>query len=116
MSFADLGLPGNILSVIEKIGYKAPTPIQEKAIPVALSGKDIIGAAQTGTGKTAAYALPTLARIGEARGKPRCLVLVPTRELAMQVDEAVLRRRLPVLAGAAPAAAGAGAFARATAL
>lgn len=88
MSFADLGLPENILSVIEKIGYKTPTPIQEKAIPVALSGKDIIGAAQTGTGKTAAYALPTLARLGEAQGKPRCLVLVPTRELAMQVDEA----------------------------
>ena len=88
MSFADLGLPENILSVIEKIGYKTPTPIQEKAIPVALSGKDIIGAAQTGTGKTAAYALPTLARLGGAQGKPRCLVLVPTRELAMQVDEA----------------------------
>ena len=88
MSFADLGLPENILSVIEKIGYETPTPIQEKAIPVALQGRDIIGAAQTGTGKTAAYALPTLARLGEMQGKPRCLVLVPTRELAIQVEEA----------------------------
>ena len=88
MSFADLGLPENILSTVEKIGFKTPTPIQEKAIPVALQGRDIIGAAQTGTGKTAAYALPTLARLGAPQGKPRCLVLVPTRELAMQVDEA----------------------------
>lgn len=88
MSFADLGLPENILSTIGKIGFKTPTPIQEKAVPVALEGRDIIGAAQTGTGKTAAYALPTLARLGTPQGKPRCLVLVPTRELAMQVDEA----------------------------
>ncbi|MBQ9758706.1 MAG: DEAD/DEAH box helicase, partial [Opitutales bacterium] len=88
MSFADLGLSENILSTVEKIGFKTPTPIQEKAIPVALQGRDIIGAAQTGTGKTAAYALPTLARLGAPQGKPRCLVLVPTRELAMQVDEA----------------------------
>ena len=88
MSFADLGLPENILSTVEKIGFKTPTPIQEKAIPVALQGRDIIGAAQTGTGKTAAYALPTLARLGAPQEKPRCLVLVPTRELAMQVDEA----------------------------
>ncbi len=88
MSFADLGLPENILSTVENIGFKTPTPIQEKAIPVALQGRDIIGAAQTGTGKTAAYALPTLARLGAPQGKPRCLVLVPTRELAMQVDEA----------------------------
>lgn len=88
MEFSQLGLPENLLSTIEKIGYKMPTPIQEKAVPVALEGRDIIGAAQTGTGKTAAYALPTLARLGAAQSKPRCLVLVPTRELAMQVDEA----------------------------
>lgn len=90
-SFADLGLPENILQTIEKIGYKNPTPIQERAIPVAIEGRDIIGAAQTGTGKTAAYALPTLARLGESKAVPRCLVLVPTRELAMQVDEAFRR-------------------------
>ena len=88
MEFSQLGLPENLLSTIEKIGYKTPTPIQEKAVPVALEGRDVIGAAQTGTGKTAAYALPTLARLGAPQGKPRCLVLVPTRELAMQVDEA----------------------------
>lgn len=88
MEFSELGLPAHLLSTIEKIGYKTPTPIQEKAVPVALSGRDVIGAAQTGTGKTAAYALPTLARLGAPQGRPRCLVLVPTRELAMQVDEA----------------------------
>ena len=91
MEFAQLGLPEYLLSTIEKIGYKTPTPIQENAVPVALQGRDVIGAAQTGTGKTAAYALPTLARLGEPKGKPRCLVLVPTRELAMQVDEAFRR-------------------------
>lgn len=91
MEFAQLGLPEYLLSTIEKIGYKTSTPIQEKAVPVALQGRDVIGAAQTGTGKTAAYALPTLARLGEPKGKPRCLVLVPTRELAMQVDEAFRR-------------------------
>lgn len=91
MEFAQLGLPEYLLSTIEKIGYKTPTPIQEKAVPVALQGRDVIGAAQTGTGKTAAYALPTLARLGDLKGKPRCLVLVPTRELAMQVDEAFRR-------------------------
>ena len=91
MEFAQLGLPEYLLSTIEKIGYKTPTPIQGKAVPVALQGRDVIGAAQTGTGKTAAYALPTLARLGDPKGKPRCLVLVPTRELAMQVDEAFRR-------------------------
>jgi len=88
MDFSDFGLPEELLSAIKKLGYKTPTPIQEKAIPAALQGRDIIGAAQTGTGKTAAYALPTLARLGAPQGVPRCLVLVPTRELAMQVDEA----------------------------
>lgn len=90
-TFAELGLPENILETVTKIGYKEPTPIQEQAIPAALAGRDVIGAAQTGTGKTAAYALPTLARLGEAKPFPRCLVLVPTRELAMQVDEAFRR-------------------------
>lgn len=90
-SFSELGLPENILNTIEKIGFQQPTPIQEHAVPVALKGHDIIGAAQTGTGKTAAYALPTLARLGESKPFARCLVLVPTRELAMQVDEAFRR-------------------------
>lgn len=90
-TFAELGLPENILRTVEKIGFAQPTPIQENAIPAALNGLDIIGAAQTGTGKTAAYALPTLARLGAPQSHPRCLVLVPTRELAMQVDEAFRR-------------------------
>ncbi len=87
-SFTNLGLPENLLKTVEKIGYKEPTPIQKQAIPPALEGRDVIGAAQTGTGKTAAYALPILARIGEPKKHPRCLVLVPTRELAMQVEDA----------------------------
>lgn len=90
-NFAELGLPENILQTLEKIGFVQPTPIQERAIPTAIEGRDIIGAAQTGTGKTAAYALPTLARLGESKPFARCLVLVPTRELAMQVDEAFRR-------------------------
>ncbi|NBV38112.1 MAG: DEAD/DEAH box helicase, partial [Verrucomicrobia bacterium] len=86
-NFSEIGLPEPVLRSLAEAGYVNPTPIQEKAIPVILSGRDLIGAAQTGTGKTAAFALPALARLGPAAGKPRCLVLVPTRELAVQVDE-----------------------------
>ena len=86
-TFTEIGLPEPVLRSLADCGYVNPTPIQEQAIPVVLSGRDLIGAAQTGTGKTAAFALPTLARLGPAAGKPRCLVLVPTRELAVQVDE-----------------------------
>ena len=87
-TFADLGLPAPILEALTACGYTIPTPIQEQAIPVLLAGRDLIGAAQTGTGKTAAFALPTLAQLGTAQGTlPRCLVLTPTRELAMQVEE-----------------------------
>ncbi len=87
-TFADLGLPEPILKALTDCGYVTPTPIQEQAIPVLLQGRDLIGAAQTGTGKTAAFALPTLAHLKTAEGKlPRCLVLTPTRELAMQVEE-----------------------------
>ena len=86
-TFSELNLPESVLRVLGECGYVNPTPIQEQAIPAVLAGRDIIGAAQTGTGKTAAFALPTLARLGPAAGKPRCLVLVPTRELAVQVDE-----------------------------
>jgi ATP-dependent RNA helicase RhlE len=86
-TFTELGLPEPVLRTLAEHGYVQPTPIQAQAIPVIVSGRDIIGAAQTGTGKTAAFALPTLALLGPAAGKPRCLVLVPTRELAVQVDE-----------------------------
>ncbi|MEZ5301456.1 MAG: DEAD/DEAH box helicase [Verrucomicrobiales bacterium] len=87
MSFAELGLSEPVLRAVEAVGYQKPTPIQEKAIPVILAGRDVLGSSQTGTGKTAAFALPTLSRLGEPQKKVRCLVLEPTRELASQVDE-----------------------------
>ncbi len=89
MSFASLGLPASVLRGVRAAGYQTPTPIQQKAIPVILEGKDVIGAAQTGSGKTAAFVLPILARLLD-RDYPalRALVLVPTRELAAQVETA----------------------------
>jgi len=93
MSFETLNLAQPILRAIAARGYTTPTPIQEQAIPLALAGKDLIGTAQTGTGKTAAFVLPALQRLlvpSEVRGKgPRILVLTPTRELANQVTDAV---------------------------
>ncbi|MBU6378579.1 MAG: DEAD/DEAH box helicase [Gammaproteobacteria bacterium] len=88
VSFADLGLPPVLVSVLAEVGYETPSPIQQATIPVLLEGHDLIGQAQTGTGKTAAFALPLLARIDLARREPQALVLVPTRELAIQVAEA----------------------------
>ncbi|NLH80855.1 MAG: DEAD/DEAH box helicase [Phyllobacteriaceae bacterium] len=90
MSFANLGLSEKVLSAVETAGYTTPTPIQEKAIPLVLELKDLIGIAQTGTGKTAAFVLPMLTRLenGRARARmPRTLILEPTRELAAQVEE-----------------------------
>jgi len=84
MNFTELGLIPFLAKAVEEKGYSEPTPIQVEAIPKILAGKDIIGSAQTGTGKTAAFALPTLQRLGEPGGT-RCLVLTPTRELAIQV-------------------------------
>ena len=80
-------LSDNMNRTIEKIGYTKPSPIQEKAIPVVLSGKDVIGQAQTGTGKTAAFAIPMLERIDIASRKVQGIVLCPTRELAIQITE-----------------------------
>lgn len=88
MSFQELGLSEAVLHGAQRMGYVDPSPIQLRAIPVILSGKDVIGSAQTGTGKTAAFALPVLSRMGHGEGHPRCLVLEPTRELAMQVETA----------------------------
>jgi ATP-dependent RNA helicase RhlE len=89
MPFNKLGLFSSITRAIAAKGYGAPTPIQEQAIPVVLSGRDLIASAQTGTGKTAAFALPILNRLGPHKlPAPRVLVLEPTRELAAQVDEA----------------------------
>ena len=87
-SFTDLGLPQNILSTLDSIGYETPSAIQAQAIPVLLEGGDILGMAQTGTGKTAAFALPILARVDISNASPQVLVLAPTRELAIQVAEA----------------------------
>jgi ATP-dependent RNA helicase DeaD len=91
ISFADLGLPPTMLKALEALGYETPSPIQAAAIPALLGGHDIIGQAQTGTGKTAAFALPLLARIDPQRPGPQVLVLTPTRELAIQVAEAFQR-------------------------
>ncbi|WP_441288909.1 DEAD/DEAH box helicase [Sorangium sp. KYC3313] len=100
-SFAALGIAPALLAVLAELGYEEPTPIQREAIPHLLTGRDLLGQAATGTGKTAAFALPLLQRLqigGEPPGPPQALVLVPTRELAMQVAEAMHRygRRLGV--------------------
>jgi len=88
IKFSDLGLSAPILKTLEEIGYETPSPIQEQAIPVLLKGGDILGMAQTGTGKTAAFALPILSNIDLKQKDPQVLVLAPTRELAIQVAEA----------------------------
>ncbi|MEH3023857.1 MAG: DEAD/DEAH box helicase [Pseudomonas oryzihabitans] len=86
--FAALNLNPAILAAIKAVGYEEPSPIQSQSIPVILSGHDMIGQAQTGTGKTAAFALPLLSKLDPSRREPQILVLVPTRELALQVATA----------------------------
>jgi len=87
-TFEGFGIGKSILKALDEIGFTTPTPIQEQAIPVIKSGKDILGIAQTGTGKTAAYIIPLLMKLVKAEGKdPRAIVLVPTRELSIQVGE-----------------------------
>ena len=86
MNFKNLGLRAEILRAIEELGYEEATPIQQKAIPSIVDGRDLIGSAQTGTGKTAAFALPTLHRL-QGTGVCRALALAPTRELAIQIEE-----------------------------
>jgi ATP-dependent RNA helicase DeaD len=90
-SFRDLALSEAVLRALTDVGYEAPSPIQAATIPVLLSGADMLGQAQTGTGKTAAFALPALTRIDLSKHEPQVLVLVPTRELALQVAEAFLK-------------------------
>jgi ATP-dependent RNA helicase DeaD len=87
-TFAELGLSGPVLQALASVGYEAPSPIQAATIPVLLAGSDVLGQAQTGTGKTAAFALPILSRLDLKQRDPQALVLVPTRELAIQVAEA----------------------------
>src|SRR5919106_4563082 len=88
MPFSKLGLSPKVLEGVRAAGYAEPTAIQLRAIPLILEGKDLIGSAQTGTGKTAAFALPIISKLGQ-RGRLRSLVLEPTRELAAQVETAI---------------------------
>ncbi len=106
-SFADLGLDDRVLKALRDVGYETPSPIQAEAIPPLLAGHHVVGLAQTGTGKTAAFALPILSHVEIANASPQALVLAPTRELALQVSEAFERyaahlkglRVLPVYGG-----------------
>jgi superfamily II DNA/RNA helicase len=94
MTFNELGLSEKVLQAVEASGYTTPTPIQAQAIPYALAGRDVLGIAQTGTGKTAAFTLPMLSRLEQGRARarmPRTLILEPTRELAAQVEESFAR-------------------------
>lgn len=88
-NFDHLGLSEPVLKAVRAVGFTEPTPIQRDAIPHIMQGRDVIGSAQTGTGKTAAFALPLLTRLGHPTGKTRVLILEPTRELAAQVEEAI---------------------------
>ena len=90
LKFSDLGLSDELSRAVAGLGYKSPTPIQEKSIPIVLMGRDILGSAQTGTGKTASFTLPMIDILASGRAKarlPRSLILAPTRELAAQVAE-----------------------------
>jgi ATP-dependent RNA helicase DeaD len=89
--FESLGLRSELLHALDDLGYEEPTPIQRETIPLLLTGRDLLGQAATGTGKTAAFALPALQLIDASRREPQVLVLVPTRELAVQVSEAMFK-------------------------
>ena len=90
MDFVQLGLCAPLVQAVAEQGYTVPSPIQEKAIPPVLAGRDLLGCAQTGTGKTAAFSLPLLQRLHAGARKPlRALILTPTRELALQIHESI---------------------------
>jgi len=105
-NFSGLGIAPGLLEIIARLNYKTPTPIQRQAIPIALQGKDLVGVAQTGTGKTLAFGIPMIQRLNQVKG--RGLVVLPTRELAIQVDEALRKvgtksgLRTAVLIGGTP--------------
>ena len=86
MSFLNLGLSQPALDAVQALGFETPTPIQARSIPIMMAGRDLIGSAQTGTGKTGAFALPIISRLDKPEKTPRALILVPTRELACQVE------------------------------
>jgi len=88
VDFASLGISAPVLKAVQQLGYEQPSPVQEASIPILLQGKNLLGTAQTGTGKTAAFALPFLSMLDEKQKTPQILVLTPTRELAIQVAEA----------------------------
>lgn len=88
VKFSELGLSDAVLKSLKDVGYEIPSAIQAATIPILLEGKDVVGLAQTGTGKTAAFALPILSRLDLSQKSPQALVLAPTRELALQVCEA----------------------------
>src|SRR5450755_1080077 len=90
-SFADLGLDDRVLRALKDVGYESPSAIQAATIPPLLAGRHVVGLAQTGTGKTAAFALPILSRLDPSQKHVQALVLTPTRELAIQVAEAIGR-------------------------
>ena len=102
--FDNLGIAPKLLEALDRLKFTSPTPIQEKSIPIALEGKDMIGIAQTGTGKTMAFGIPMLQRLSQTKG--RGLIILPTRELALQVDETLhkigkaINLRTAVLIGA----------------
>ena len=98
-TFLSLGIAPNLLSVLDRMKFTVPTPIQHKGIPIAVEGKDLMGIAQTGTGKTLAFAIPMIQRLSFIKG--RGLIMVPTRELAMQVEETFLKFRSIIGAGTA---------------
>ncbi|MGH8046444.1 MAG: DEAD/DEAH box helicase, partial [Chthoniobacterales bacterium] len=105
--FSELGLSPDLLKAVEKMGYEEASPIQSEAIPVLLSGSDVIGQSQTGSGKTAAFAIPAIEKVDPALRAPQVLILCPTRELAVQVAEEVAKlaffkkgvRELPIYGG-----------------
>lgn len=107
-TFVELGLAAPLLDALAEIGYEHPTPIQREAIPVALLGRDIIGLAQTGTGKTAAFMLPVVHRLLGGPRRTRVLVLTPTRELCLQVEESVRQYAGHVPVGVIPVFGGVG--------
>src|SRR5919197_1948616 len=91
LTFADLQIHPSVLRAVADVGYESPSAIQAATIPALMDGSDVVGLAQTGTGKTAAFAIPILSKIDTATGVTQALVLAPTRELALQVAEAIGR-------------------------
>jgi len=105
-TFAEFGLDPKVIRAITEMGFEESTPIQEKAIPIALEGRDLIGQAQTGTGKTAAFGIPLISKIQPSEERIVALVMCPTRELAIQVAEEISKlgrykgiRSLPIYGG-----------------